>query len=237
MPRHIGIVAAFSIAAVAAAARADTSAPLRHLVYSFTFESKQTGTPTNDTGTSGARTYTGNLDDTGTIAVDVLREASDRGLVVVVSEQAKTRSAEPATCAVYGNTNVACDTGRRVNREEFTLLRFLGANFVDPNKVDTSGQWSISETNEGTKMTAQYTIKSNNNGVLAIDETRHVEDTTQGSTTFDARTTLDYNGPKLVPTSVDEYATERRSGGVTGNYTTIYQTTLSLVSDSMAAKH
>jgi hypothetical protein len=237
MLRRTAVVAALLLASVAATPSPSPSTPLRHLVYSFTFDSKQNGTVPNDPGTSGASTYTGDMNDSGTVAVDVMREAQDRGLVVVVSEQAKiTRSAGPATCAVYGNTDVACEPGRRVNTEEYALLRFLGANFVDPNKVDANGQWSVSESKGSTKMTAHYTINTNDNGVLSIGEARHVEDTSQGSTSFDAQTKLNYNGPKQVPTTVDEYATERKNGGVTGVYTTTYQTTLNLVSDSLSAK-
>ena len=237
MLRRIVVVAGVLLSSLAVTSSPQAPKPLRHLVYSFTFDSKQNGTVPNDPGTSGARTYNGDVNDSGTIAVDVMREGSDRGLVVVVSEQAKySRSADPATCAVYGNTDVACEAGKKVNTEEYALLRFLGANFVDPNKVDANGQWSVSETTGTVKMTAQYTINTNDNGALAIGETRHVEDTSQGSTTFDAQTKLNYNGPKQVPTSVDEYATERKNGGVTGIYTTVYQTTLSLASDSLTAK-
>ncbi|MBV8532049.1 MAG: hypothetical protein JO104_12095 [Candidatus Eremiobacteraeota bacterium] len=219
---------------VASAARADTP-PLRRLVYSFTYSSQQQGAVPNEPGSSGNRSYNGSLADKGTIAVDVLREASDRGLVVVVSEQGEqTRGAVPATCAVYGNTNVACDPTKQVNREEYAVLRFLGVNFVDPNKVDANGQWSVSDTQGSTKMTATYTLKNNQNGILSIDESRHIEDTSQGSMTFDAETKLVYDGPRLVPTSVEEYATEDRHSGVNGVYHTTYQTTLSLVSDSRA---
>lgn len=234
---RIAVLAGVLLASLAATSSPQAPKPVRHLVYSFTFDSKQNGTVPNDPGTSGAQTYNGDVNDSGTVTVDVMSEAADRGLVVVVSEQAKsTRSAGPATCAVYGNTNVVCEAGKRVNTEEYALLRFLGANFVDPNNVDASGQWSVSENKGKAKMTAQYTINANDNGALAIGETRHVEDTSQGSTTFDAQTKLKYDGPKQVPISVDEYSTERKNGGVTGISTTVYQTTLSLASDSMAAK-
>jgi len=237
MLRRIAVLAGVLLASLAVTSSPQTPKPLRHLVYSFTFDSKQNGTVPNDPGTTGASTYNGDMNDSGTITVDVMREGSDRGLVVVVSEQAKnTRSTDAATCAVYGNTDVVCEPGKRVNTEEYALLRFLGANFVDPDKVDANGQWSVSENKGTTKMSAQYVINTNDNGALAISETRHVVDTSQGSTTFDAQTKLNYNGPKQVPTSVDEYGTERKNGGVTGISTTVYQTTLSLTSDSLTAK-
>lgn len=211
------------------------AAPLRHLVYSFTYESKQNGTVTSDPGTSGARTYTGNLSDRGTITVDILREAPDRGLVVVVSEQGSdTRSAAPVSCAVYGNTLVACDPSKPTNSEELTLLRFLGANFVDPAKVDAQNHWAISENANGVSVNADYTIAENADGVLAIRETRTVEGHTFGSVKTDAQTKLTYNGRMQVPTSVDEYAIERKNAGIEGISTTVFQTTLKLVSDSLA---
>jgi hypothetical protein len=217
-----------------AGALAGTPSPLRHLVYAFTYQSNQHGAVSNDPGTSGARSYNGTLGDRGTITVDVLREAPDRGLVVVVSEQGEaTRSASPVTCAVYGNTTVACDTGKPTNSEEYTLLRFLGSNFVDPNQVDANGHWAISQANVGVTIKADYTITSNDNGLLTIDETRHFSDTSLGTTTSDAQTKLQYNGRRLVPTSIDEYAIAHQNSGIKGVTTTTYQTTLSLVSDSM----
>jgi hypothetical protein len=230
----LGVALAFAFAA--AAARADAP-PLRHLVYSFTYESSQSGSVPNEPGSSGNRTYTGKLDDTGTMTVDILREAPDHGLVVVVAEQGQnSRRAQAATCAVYGNTTVVCDQTKPVNPEELTLLRFLGVNFVDPNAVDEKQHWRVSDRKGGTTMTADYTIKSNDSGVLKIEETRHVESTSQGSITVDTQTKLDYNAPRLLPTAIDEYATEEQHSGVMGVSTTTYQTTFKLVSDSMSNK-
>ena len=223
-----------ALAAAAVAARADTP-PLRHLVYSFTYESSQHGAVPNEPGSTGNQTYNGKLDDQGTMTVDVLREAQDRGLVVVVAEQGQnTRRSAPATCAVYGNTTVVCDPSKPVNAEEFTLLRFLGANFFDPAQLDAKQHWSVSEHKGKTNMTADYTVTSNDNGVIKVDEKRHVEDTSVGSVTIDAQTKLAYNSNRLLPTTIDEYETEDQHSGVVGVTTTTFQTTFSLVSDSMA---
>jgi hypothetical protein len=221
---------------VAAVARADTP-PLRHLVYSFTYEALQNGTVTSETGSSGNRAYSNKIDDRGTMTVDVLREAPDRGLVVVVSEQGTyTRRAPAAMCAVYGNTTVACDPSKLVNGEEYTLLRFLGANFFDPTALDAKQHWSVSQSKGKTTVRADYTVTSNANGILKIDETRHVEDTSTGSITVDSQTKLEYATAALLPTSIEEYATEEQHSGLIGISTTTYQTTLNLVSDSMANK-
>ncbi|HEY2473568.1 MAG TPA: hypothetical protein VGI19_02085 [Candidatus Cybelea sp.] len=231
-----GVVFALAFVSSAAAVRADAP-PLRHLVYSFTWESSQNGQVTSEPGTSGARTYSGKLDDQGTMTVDVLREAPDRGLVVVVSEQGQyTRRADPATCAVYGSTTVVCEPKKIVNAEELTLLRFLGPTFFDPNGLDAKQSWAVADKKGGTSMTASYNVVSNNNGVMKIDETRHVESTAQGSITVNTQTKIDYDFNRLLPTTIDEYATEDQHSGVIGISSTTYQTTFNLVSDSMAKK-
>jgi len=227
-------MAILACACAPAVARADAP-PLRHLVYSFTYEQRQEGSVTSEPGSTGNRTYTGTLDDQGAMTVDVLREAPDRGLVVVVSEQGQyTRRASPATCAVYGNTMVACDPSKAMNAEELTLLRFLGANFYDPNLVDPKQRWSIAQNKGGTTVTADYVIESNDGGVMKISETRRVESTGQGSITVNTQTKIDYDANRLLPTAIDEYTTEDQHSGVLGVSMTTYQTTLKLVSDSMS---
>ncbi len=237
MRRLFAILASLSLApGSAAVARADTP-PLRHLVYSFTYEASQSGSVTSEAGSSGSRSYSTKIDDKGTMTVDVLREAPDRGLVVVVSEQGTdTRRAAAATCAVYGNTMVVCDPGKQVNGEEYTLLRFLGANFFDSNLLDAKQHWSISQSKDKTTVTADYTVTSDVNGLMKISEKRHVEDKSTGSITVDSETKLEYAANRLLPTSIDEYATEEQHSGVIGISTTTYQTTLELVSDSMENK-
>ncbi len=223
-----------AIAFMAAAARVDAP-PLRHLVYSFSYEQRQQGAVTSEAGSTGNRTYEGTLDDRGTMTAGVLREAPDRGLVVVVSEQGEyTRRASPATCAVYGNTTVVCDPSKAMNAEELTLLRFLGANFYDPNLVDVKRHWSVGQSKGGTTVTADYVIESDDGGVMKIGETRHVESTVQGSISVNTQTKIDYNASRLLPTAIDEYTTEDQHGGVLGVSMTTYQTTLKLVSDSIS---
>jgi len=171
------------------------------------------------------------------MTVDILREAPDRGLIVVVSEQGSdTRSAAAVTCAVYGNTMVACDPTKPTNSEELTLLRFLGANFVDPDKVDANNHWPIAVDAGGVSVKADYTIVKNDDGVLAINEARHVEGHGFGAITTDVQTKLTYNGRMQVPTSIDEYASERKNSGIEGISTTVFQTTLRLTGDSLAPK-
>jgi hypothetical protein len=252
------------VVCVTSGARAVTSTSgteLRHLVYSFTYgqtgdltvhnepgymNGAEQGAPprphmgsTQSSGTTsgapGMHDYSGTVHDSGTIVVDVMREQPDTGLIVTISEQATgTRKADQATCVTYGTTNVICDPNKTVNSEELTLLRFLGRNFVDPNKIDAKGHWGLGESNPAVATTSDYTLTGTKNGAATIQETRVVKDLGSEPVTTDVSTTIDYDLNRQVPTKVQEYAERRESSTATGSMKTTVQTTLTLVSDSMA---
>ena len=244
--RLAAVVAACSAACFPSLVRADTP-PMRHLVYSFTYgvqqrvtsrDSSPQGTDPNGNlsgGSSGMSHYGGNLTDKGSMVVDVLREQPDKGLVVVISEQAEsTRKAPPATCVVYASTQVICDPNKTVNPEEYTLLRFLASNFVDPNILDANKHWGFDSSSGGNALKADYTIEHSEGTLMTIDEVRNVKQTGTGGMTTNVQSKIGYDYGRLVPTSIDEYVTQRAEGGNSGSGTTIYQTDLKLVSDSMA---
>jgi hypothetical protein len=230
--RFLAGLAALAFTCSIAAAHADAP-PLRHLVYVFTYESRQQGAAPHAPGSAPDSRYNPNLDDQGTITVDVQREAPDRGLVVLVSEQGKYRSASMTTCAVYGDTAVACDQGKAMNAEEYTVLRFLGPNFFDPTRLDSNQHWSISQRKSGTTVKADYTVTKAENGTMKIDETRQVTDTSQGPIVVEMQTKIDYNANRLLPTAIEEGATEYQHVDVVGVTSITYQMTFKLVSDSM----
>jgi hypothetical protein len=229
------------------------AAPLRHLVYTFTWGTSNntevhtsgmgdgtagsvSGPPSAGGAASGISSFNASVNDKGTITVDVLREQpNDHGLVVTVSEQAQdNRSAVAATCVVFGNTDVICDPNAKINYEELTLLRFLGANFVDPNQLDANKHWKVGESNGSYSVSADYTIASNASGVMKINEDRTVSPTKTETSTINASIGYDFN--RQVPTAITEYAIERRERGE--QYTTVKtETVLSLQADSMAAKN
>ena len=228
------------------------------LVYNFTYSSKQaiqardsdenaeTTAENNPTlkssgtalsgGTNGISHYGGALDDKGTMTVQVVGTEQDGGLVVNISEAGQqTRRAPAATCVVYGNTRVICDPNKTVYTEEYTLLRFLGANFVDPSQLDANKHWAATGlSNPSLTVTADYSINGNNNGQMQIGERRIVKATGVGHLTTDVETKIGYDFNRSLPVSVDEYAAQYTDGGLRGTSTTIYQTTLNLVSDTMA---
>jgi hypothetical protein len=239
---------AVALCIVPSLARADTT--MGELVYHFTYSTDQS-TIARDAadnveginpeagelagGTNGLSHYHGSLNDKGTMTVDLLRKQNDGGLVVSISEQGEnTRRAPAATCVVYDDTDVICDPNKTVYTEEYTLLRFLGSNFVDPNKLDASRHWAVAQNRVNLTVKADYTISSSNNGMMQIHEVRSIRQPNGGSLTTDVQAKIGYDLKRTVPTSVDEYTTQRHDRGVSGTSTTIYQTTLNLLSDTMA---
>jgi hypothetical protein len=233
-------------------ARADTPSSMGTLVYYFTYDSRQqiaardSSTPVESVDTenavlngapkgSGATEYTGDLNDKGTMTVDVIGQESDAGLVVKISEQGENfHRTPPTTCVVYPNTNVLCDPGKTVYNEEYTLLRFLGRKFVDPSQIDANKQWTFSQNKAGETITAKYTLDSNANGDMQIGETRTIKESGAGHLETDVSTKISYDYNRTVPTSIDEYTQQYTDAGIKGEQRTIYQTTLKLQSDTMA---
>lgn len=242
---------------VAAGMAASTLAPLATradstmgtLVYSFTYGTNQntsardSNTNAEDVdplgnisgGNNGISHYSGSLGDKGTMTVNVIAQQPDGGLVVQISEQGENvHRAGPATCVVYGNTNVICDPNKTVYTEEYTLLRFLGSNFVDPTELDAKKHWQIVQNGGSMNVKADYTVNGDSNGIMQIGENRSIRQPGAGSLTTDVQAKISYDSKRSVPTVIDEYVTQRHDNGVVGTSTTIYQTTLNLVSDSMA---
>ena len=235
-------------------ARADTA--MGQLVYNFTYSAKQNVTARDDAdnaetygvaapeglggtrivgGTNGISHYGGNLTDKGTMTVDIVKRQADGALVVMISEQGEQiRRASAAECVVYGNTHVICDPNKTVYTEEYTLLRFLGGNFVDPSQLDANRHWVVTQDNGLDNVHADYTINSNDNGMMSIGEKRSVKEYGVGHLTTNVETKIAYNFKQSVPTSIDEYADQYTDSGLKGTSRSIYQTTLSLVSDSVA---
>ncbi len=237
-----------SLGALTNVAQADTQ-PMGTLVYNFSYNTTQNITardsPNNvenptplgtlEGGNNGISHYGGALNDKGTMTVNVMQKQYDGGLVVTISEQGENvRRAPAAMCVVYGNTNVICDPNKTVYTEEYTLLRFLGANFVDPSQLDANKHWSYSQNKPDATIKADYTINSNNAGNMQIGEVRTIKEIGAGHLETDVQTKIGYDFSRAVPTSIDEYATQYTDTGISGSQRTNFQTTLLLVSDSMA---
>lgn len=255
---RVFVIVALALASTLPARAVTTSPTTRHLVYSFTWGTTNNtevhtsgmsdsasgmsgsggGTlvapPTSGGVASGIASYGGGTDDKGTITVDVVREQPDNGLVLSITETAQSRRSAPtATCVVYGDTTVVCDSNKKINAEELTLLRFLGSNFVDPNALDAKRHWQTQQHGSSYSATADFTISTNANGIMRIDESSVAKDTGARPQSSDVTGTIGYDFGRTIPTSIDEYSIIRSEQGE--QYQTVKtQTVLQLQSDSSA---
>lgn len=219
---------------------AASPAPLRHLVYAFDVSIQSTtaahGSGIGTTG-SGVADYQGGVADKGTITADVIAATADKGLVIDVSEQARNdRSATVVRCAVYGDGRVFYDATRKVNDEEMELLRYLGRGFVDAAALDANNHWRIANPSPDLDISADYTVKSNTNGILQIELQRviNVKGAQSSNTTTDG--SIVYDLPDEVPNQIREDTTERSGDALSGETTLHTQIQLKLASDSMQMK-
>lgn len=145
----------------------------------------------------------------GTIHADVLGITADGGLVVRFSQMSE-RSADtfaPANCTVYGDTRIQCQKPNALSTFENELAHLLGRNFVDGNAMDEKNHWRVAGNLEGSNVTDDFTVTSNNAGILNINEVRDI--TSSGETTHHtAQITYDLN--KTVPTKI--VSTDYNSG-------------------------
>jgi hypothetical protein len=213
------IVAAAATAAVLllpSEARADTT-PVTTLVYNFTYSTNQNVTARDSStsaedvhvdalagGSNGISHYSGSLSDKGTMTVQVIGKQQDEGLILTISETGQqTRRAPAATCVVYGNTRVICDPNKTVYSEEYTLLRFLGQNFVDPANIDAKRHWQITQDSPNLSITADYVIGPTTTSDVQVSEARKIRQSGGGSLTTDIQTKIGYDMSRTVPTTVD----------------------------------
>jgi hypothetical protein len=93
----------------------------------------------------------------------------------------------------------------------------------------------IVQDSGGLDVHADYAVVSDNGGKMQITETRRIQQPGGGSLTTDIQTKIGYDDTQSLPTSVDEYVTQRHDNGVAGTTTTIYQTTLRLIESNSVA--
>jgi len=181
-------------ALVLAAASADTPKPLRSLSYSFT-------------------AATASAHYSGTITADVMGGSQDGALVV---RFAQTASGAPgqnfpaAVCWVYGDTRVSCKDPKALSPVETEIWHLLGRNFVNGDNLDANNHWQIAGDVGSSKLTDDFTVTANNNGILAITESRKITGT--GASQHDAQISYDMN--RTVPLAVHYTQTGSAAGTV-----------------------
>lgn len=238
---------AFTLAVAAA-----PSAPQRVLVYSFTYgattdlhihssgigaintDIKQSPGMVRAAAASGVSDNRDGTADQGTITVDVMGEDANKGLVVRIRENAQnSRSAKPTECVVYGTTATICDPNGTVRLEETSILRLLASNFVDPAKIDAHQQWSVDVSSGQFDNASLFTIAKNHDGRMTIDEQRTSNQHVGGKMmSTNTSSTIVYDYPKLVPTSLKQFTQLREPRGI-NELTGTIEIDETLQSDSM----
>jgi hypothetical protein len=203
--------------------------PPRDLVYAYTFESdradeadKAYGVDKMDPGGGGtfifhnvnqhfiAPGFDGPQSRSGRIDVRLLREESDGGIVVSVSESPATANG-PLTCVAFGDTTVVCDPSRPVPPEVSTLVATLGQGFVDAARLDAARHWHVAP--EGTYGTAaDYAIVRSTGNVLEISENGvRTQSASPLTTTIGAK--IEYDSARSIPITLDATTVEHAYRG------------------------
>lgn len=247
---HRSVLKILSVALIAAGvalpASADQAAsPLRTLTFDFTFGLSRSTEVHNSGfngsgmggagGGSGVDSYSHSTSDNGTITVVVQREEADKGLVLSMSENAQNgHTTKATTCVVYGTGTVICDPNAVIYPEAFTVMRFLGANFVDPALIDANRHWKVASNGPGYSASSDYTLGKPGANGTPIAETRTVNYSGSASGKADVTTSIVYDLAKQVPISIDETSASHTSrGGKDSDQTT--HVTAKLATDSMGA--
>lgn len=246
--RALCFVAAATAALLSSQAPAGAVVTKNQLAYAFSYSSVQDAyardsknpaepiDPADRIG-SGISHYHAALNDRGTMTVQMGHQENDGGLIVAISEQGEnTRRAPLATCVVYANTQTICDPNKTVYPEEYTLLRFLARNFVDPTHLDAHRSWTVTLSSPTLDVQADYRINGVSNGIMQIAENRRIRVVGSGNQTVDVQTKISYDFARSIPSSIDEYVTQRLDNGVGGTTTTVYQTTLTLLQSPLTTE-
>jgi hypothetical protein len=212
-------------------ATADADAPIRTLVYQYSYDARGFSGESSAIGGIASDTRRGTASRTGEITVAVEAATSDGGLVIDISQtiDRTPRPLETIRCAIYGvTTEVVCDQNVPTTREETVLLSYLGRQFYDPSRLDPQGVWHTSPKVNFGKVSIVNTFKATktdgNIVTISIDREERNGDfraTTTGTVLYDSA--MD------VPTSVRVATAGARTNGQ-GDM----NVSLTLISDSMA---
>jgi hypothetical protein len=204
-------------------------AALAVLTYAYTYERSQTddgpkayGVDKMDPG-GGGTFYIPNINQhyrspsfgssqprSGTIAVEVVRQEADGGLVLRISEPAPI-SSDAQTCVVFGDTTVVCDASHPVSPEAQTLLQFMGSNFIDAARLDARRHWRLDPAGSNGTV-ADYTIARTAGNEVDVAETGVLAPA--GSPKTEIAASIAYDTARSLPLSVDESTLEREQRGV-----------------------
>ena len=210
------------------------AAPLRELVYHFSYESSGFGQGAAMGGPFGGVVNEiggmGSAARDGKITVDVVSATQDGGLVVDIGEQIdrRTRPLQTVRCAVYGDTiDVICDQNVGATAEETVLLDYVGRAFYDESKLDAGHHWQTTPRLKGRwSLVYDFTVTGKDGDALNIAMDGHYK---RGAMEATSTGTILYDAAMNIPRKV--HLSNTAGGSATFGDTSV---DLSLLSDSMA---
>ena len=230
---HRFVLGLAALVVTQSAAFADSPPPLpslRHIVYSYTYDVRQTTENPDERNTNPSNgeggtviLQSGNVNAgsrrTGTIVIDVVAATGDGGLVADVREGETSHLSDPVRCTVASDATVVFDPSSNVTDESQAALRFLSRGFFKPPDLKTGATWTIDHAGTGYNEHADYRLtgmSADSTAAIAFDATRNV----RGSRFIQSveHGELQYQTILLVPKSfatrirtVETIGTRRRS--------------------------
>jgi hypothetical protein len=223
------VLALAALAALVPAAA--TAAPIRTLVYHFSYDARNFGSaPAAGGGTVNENSGFGTSARAGKLTVEIMAATGDGGLVVDVTENVDRadRPMQKIRCAIYGKTvDAICDQGVGATDEQQTLLEYLGRFFYDPTLLDDKGHWHTTTMIKGaTVVDDDFTVEKTDGSLLTIKIDRKAV----GNGVKESRSgTMLYNADLVVPMTIHQEMASQDSGDQGDQ-----NVDLKLLSDSMA---
>ncbi|MFN2449380.1 MAG: hypothetical protein ABR508_06270 [Candidatus Baltobacteraceae bacterium] len=191
--------------------------PIRSMLFAFHASGQTEGISHYggiETGLPGVSTNYSLGGYDGTIAVDVLALGPEKSLVLRITQSvplAHSLDVPAGECAVYPDGQVKFDPGAvKFSTPELTLTRFLGRTFVNADAMDDKNHWAVDLATGRVNVRSDFTVTSNNNGVVSIDEKRVLKD---GNDESDTTGRISYDIKRMVPLSIHEESVEIYGSG------------------------
>jgi hypothetical protein len=201
MLRRALILLGLAITAVAPAAAAEPRAPLRTLVYTIAYSTQAR----NEERTSGF-TSTGNavpmgnasidrtadVNDDGTLTIDVVAATNDGGLVVDAAFAGKTTTQPGMRVAIFSDGRLSYDPRQTLSAEAARVLPLLARGLIAGRDISPGSTWSASAPFGSSRGTMTYRVKHVEGervdltiqGTITVPGPRGFSEVDEGSTTY-----------------------------------------------------
>ena len=229
----------------ATAVQAGDAKPLRTLVYAVSFtarnsaEEKTSGFLGGDQGSIKVGSATvkraSNVDDSGTLTVDVVAATLDGALAVDASFAGKTTNQPPVRVAIFSDGRITFDPRYELAPQTTRLLPLLARGFIADRDVSPGSSWQVAAP-PPLRGTMTYVVRA----LRAEQATLSIEGDLalvgpQGYDEHDSGTAT-YATDRLCPLTYDLTARSRHQTTTEQYVTTSAHLTASLVSDTFAPK-